>query len=780
MTQTAEEARLVEEKLIRARRALAGITPEEAIAPTAALALSGGGIRSATFCLGVLRALAKQGTLAHFDYLSTVSGGGYIGSAYTRLYGAATAPKGVQDGMKRDDTVLLWWLRSNGRYLTPAGARDLLQGFASIFRGALSTHFEVGMLLMLAAAFMLLPYEAVPDWLQYFRDHDSSVWWWAAVLPAAWAGHHVFGYWFRRTSGDVASRIIDFFVAAGGGYIAYQWWPDLFAQLHDARAAMLPALFSSLAWLLLITPTTAFVHSLLQSGEKTSEVRLVHTRWLGYAIAWLGVFLAIGAVDFASAWLADALASSPGARIVAGLSVPGVAVLRWLLARSASVRAWIKARLDALGMMGVVNLVGLALLLLVILTWFTAFQWFWDPSRPWEWLPDARWRKWGILFALPAFYVVFTIFAIDLLNLSSLHNFYRARIERAYVSTGNAMRFKQGVLASRNNPATDTSIPEMNVAQAIDGDDVDLAQHKPHEHGGPIHLVSCCVNQTVDDRTGTYNADRKGVALTVSALGTETGTRWPDGEAVPGKLSTWAAVSGAAASSGMGSQTAPGLAALLFLTGLRLGYWQPALGNRKKDEARRAMRPKLIAAELFARFPGLQSAEWYLSDGGHFENTGVYALLKRKVPLIVLADCGADAGYLLEDVENLVRKACIDYAAKIEFIAPPAGTTKLHEAIGTPASFRKPVTPEDHQSLLLARIDYADGTCGTLVVVKPRVVTGVSLDLASYAGRNTAFPQQTTGDQFFDEAQWEAYHQLGLHLGDLLTPDNLLLMRGWV
>jgi hypothetical protein len=230
----------------------------------------------------------------------------------------------------------------------------------------------------------------------------------------------------------------------------------------------------------------------------------------------------------------------------------------------------------------------------------------------------------------------------------------------------------------------------------------------------------------------------------------------------------------------MGSQTAPGLAALLFLTGLRLGYWQPALGNRKKDEANRGMRPKLIAAELFARFPGLQSAEWYLSDGGHFENTGVYALLKRRVPLIVLADCGADPAYALEDVENLVRKACIDYAAKIEFIAPPAGTTKLHEAIGTPAILRKPVTPEDRQSLLLARIVYADGSCGTLVVVKPRVVPGLSLDLASYAGRNAAFPQQTTGDQFFDEAQWEAYHQLGLHLGDLLTPDNLRVMRGWV
>lgn len=51
--------------------------------PTAALCISGGGIRSATFGLGVLQGLAKAGVLGAFDYLSTVSGGGYIGSWLT-------------------------------------------------------------------------------------------------------------------------------------------------------------------------------------------------------------------------------------------------------------------------------------------------------------------------------------------------------------------------------------------------------------------------------------------------------------------------------------------------------------------------------------------------------------------------------------------------------------------------------------------------------------------------------------------------------------------------
>ncbi|MGI3899923.1 MAG: patatin-like phospholipase family protein [Janthinobacterium lividum] len=50
-----------------------------------ALCLSGGGIRSAAFGLGVIQALAEVGLLKRFHYLSTVSGGGYIGGWLTRL-----------------------------------------------------------------------------------------------------------------------------------------------------------------------------------------------------------------------------------------------------------------------------------------------------------------------------------------------------------------------------------------------------------------------------------------------------------------------------------------------------------------------------------------------------------------------------------------------------------------------------------------------------------------------------------------------------------------------
>jgi predicted acylesterase/phospholipase RssA len=97
------------------------------------LAFSGGGIRSATFNLGILQALAQKRLLGKFDYLSTVSGGGYIGSWLAALTRRLTAPMAVpsfgevekalspcryeQD--RRSETPVVHWLRLYSNYLTP-------------------------------------------------------------------------------------------------------------------------------------------------------------------------------------------------------------------------------------------------------------------------------------------------------------------------------------------------------------------------------------------------------------------------------------------------------------------------------------------------------------------------------------------------------------------------------------------------------------------------------------------------------------------------------------
>lgn len=104
------------------------------------LAFSGGGIRSASFCLGIMQALVGGGVLKRIDYLSTASGGGYIGSALTWFLKrglpdgtpAGTDPdnfpmgharKGARNE-RRNPNAVLDFLRQHGQYLTPNNSLD--------------------------------------------------------------------------------------------------------------------------------------------------------------------------------------------------------------------------------------------------------------------------------------------------------------------------------------------------------------------------------------------------------------------------------------------------------------------------------------------------------------------------------------------------------------------------------------------------------------------------------------------------------------------------------
>ncbi len=92
--------------------------------PLAALCLSGGGIRSASFGLGVLQGLARFDLLRHFDYLSTVSGGGYIGSWLTGWRRRGVPDATIFQEMNRSMTsgreaAEIASIRANSNYLTP-------------------------------------------------------------------------------------------------------------------------------------------------------------------------------------------------------------------------------------------------------------------------------------------------------------------------------------------------------------------------------------------------------------------------------------------------------------------------------------------------------------------------------------------------------------------------------------------------------------------------------------------------------------------------------------
>lgn len=809
------DARRELDEHVRARREKAGVGNDPS-GPWG-LALSGGGIRSATFCLGLVRGLARNGLLKHFDYLSTVSGGGYLGASLGRLYGGRMDAAQVEEGVASDHSMWLWWLRNNGRYLTPAGARDLGFATASIVRGVISTHLEIGILILAMAALVLLPHFLVSLFPPFhegtFWNYDlastmPSVWGWLLLLPLFACAHQVCAYWYTRDRHSATSIVLIGVVVAGCIVVSMKAGRDAVAAVAVVAdpATSTPgdqppvAALLVLAFLVLAPVTAAAAHATEQlRGTSASAQRLLRTKRFSYGLWALAIGVALLLLDWGTwqltriFWSGDAGHASTR---LGGTILVVAAVGRLVLPELQRLMATSKG--PSLNLERLLNITGIALSLLVAVLWTALLSVLVFPQdmRLQYWDPGADPRLAWTTSALPVFvavalgclaYILATLKSYDLLNLASLHNYYRARIERAYVSSGNCGpdgRFAGCALDPVSPDRTSSIVP---LTDPIAGDDVDLDDYRPHEHGGPIHLVNCCINQSVDDRTGLYNADRKGVAVAVSSLGVELGTNLPDGDtgaAKRAKLSQWIAISGAAASTGMGSNTSTGLAALLFMSGIRLGYWMPSLVRQRAEGAMgrllaAAPKPVAIVAESLARFPGLSSPVWYVSDGGHFDNTGIHALLKRRAPVIVAADCGADPRYLFADLESLVRKAKIDYCARIEFIKPGGILPEpLGQVLGTPETIQPGLGA---QWLVLGRITYDDGTVGALLVVKPRRMDAMPFDMVAYADRNPDFPQQSTGDQFFDEAQWESYHQLGLIMGEAITPqlvaDALAIVR---
>src|SRR5213594_2863592 len=128
----------------------------------AALCISGGGIRSATFGLGILQGLARCGLLEKFHYLSTVSGGGYIGSwlsgwinrADGGLTGVAAQLAQPRDNSRPNpEPVEIQNLRSYSNYLSPRLgllSADTWTLFATYIRNLLLT--SLAMIPLLAAS----------------------------------------------------------------------------------------------------------------------------------------------------------------------------------------------------------------------------------------------------------------------------------------------------------------------------------------------------------------------------------------------------------------------------------------------------------------------------------------------------------------------------------------------------------------------------------------------------------------------------------------------------
>jgi len=225
-------------------------------------------------------------------------------------------------------------------------------------------------------------------------------------------------------------------------------------------------------------------------------------------------------------------------------------------------------------------------------------------------------------------------------------------------------------------------------------------------------------------------------------------------------IGTAMAISGAAASPNMGYHSSPLVTFVMAFFNVRLGWWLGNPGTGMGD-AWRMPSPGLAVLPLFKETLGLtqeESPDIYLSDGGHFENLGVYEMVRRRCRYIIAGDAGCDCDSTFEDLGNAVRKVRADFGIEIDINFAAVRAKKSHFAVGT--------------------INYSscdDGAeDGFLLYIKPVLTGDEQVDQFNYARMHAEFPHESTADQWFDEAQFESYRKLGVHSIAELTKGRTL------
>jgi hypothetical protein len=400
---------------------------------------------------------------------------------------------------------------------------------------------------------------------------------------------------------------------------------------------------------------------------------------------------------------------------------------------------------------------GAAFLLYGVLLVAYAFGWWAAEGRPIMEIP-AFWILLGAVIV-----AIGTGLAVDL-NLITVHRFYRDRLMEAFLpDVDQALRNRTGPAQHADSAA---------LSRMCD----------PRRTVGPYHIINTNLVLTESDER-SYRL-RGGDSFILSPLYCgSNATGWqPTAQFVDNELTlpTAMAISGAAAnpwtaSGGIGVTRNPLVGMLMALMNLRLGFWLPNPNEKSRGRLRRSC-TRSFRANHFE--PGLKevlglglredSPVCLLSDGGHFENLGLYELVRRRVRLIVACDGTADPDYAFADLQNAMARIWADFGARIEFEQPALTPFMPSIEAGYPRDARI-----SERAYAVAEITYSDDSKGQLVYLTTALIEGLRLKLMGYKGANWDFPDQSTGDQFFDETQFEAYRELGYAIADQVVREQL-------
>lgn len=373
-------------------------------------------------------------------------------------------------------------------------------------------------------------------------------------------------------------------------------------------------------------------------------------------------------------------------------------------------------------------------------------------------------------------------------NLFSLHHFYRNRLTRCYLgATRSQDDPPRGETARNPHPFTGFDPDDdLNLADFVSLDPAGKAERAQR----PYPIVNAAMNLVGGSDLAWQT--RKAAAFFMSPLYSGFEFIYHGRSEQPGSaptrdsanqgsrvaafvrsrdymegvpLGTAMAISGAAVSPNMGYHSSPSVAFLLAAFNVRLGHW---CGNPYHPGAHLDRRsPPFGGWYLLLELLGMTRHDGpyvYLSDGGHFENLGVYELVRRRCRHIVVVDAGQDRRAELDDLANLIRKCYTDFGALIEI--EHAGRLCRRPDAEQPCP-----NPEGWSGAyaVTGRIDYGKDAAGQpirgrLLYIKPGLLGDEPPDILNYRTAHAEFPHESTGDQFFDENQFEAYRKLGRHI----------------
>ncbi len=339
-------------------------------------------------------------------------------------------------------------------------------------------------------------------------------------------------------------------------------------------------------------------------------------------------------------------------------------------------------------------------------------------------------------------------------NEFSLNAFYRNRLVRCYLGASNDARNPE--------PTTNFDVQDdLVLADVVEVSRLDGARPLFPLVGTALNLVaakqldwqdrkaaSFCLSpgfcgylppasRTGAPVVGDLHADVAGTAVTGHA-----------GESLASSLTLGSAIaiSGAAVNPNMGYHSSPAVTFLLTLFDARLGWWLPNPNHPTRPQADSTpFFGRWLIAEMFGRTH--HGGKYvHLSDGGHFENLGIYELVRRRCRFILSVDAAADPARGFADLGNAVHKCRVDFGVEIHIDV----SLLRPNADGLAA-----------RSFAVGSIDYPDGSRGTLLYAKPTLTGEEPTDIQHYARTHPSFPHEPTSDQYFDEAQFESYRRLG-------------------